>query len=340
MSISRSKSSTSKKSTRVRTMNKPFPQDHLCRFLLAGNRRCQRVRGCTGSGLCILHDRQLMQLRDAESSSLGDAALGKVTDFNSAIAIHAVLSRVVILGLQRRYTTKEVSVFTYAIQSLRQTLDEAAYEIRHQLGHDSRDHYIGQAIGKEPSLRQPRQRRKKEAPTPIVNVSDNESVAAAQAPVGVGLEPAPVGVGLSVVGARLAREASESSPTAASANFPPSTIIPTTHTAPLTPTPIDPTESATALASIRTGLASIKTHIDSVKTSLVSATSKLNDVGVGLALPTAARKNSTPIAKLQSSEIPVQGSHVENDVQSHQDLHDASTAATAQHSSMSKAVCA
>ncbi len=70
MSISRAKSSTSKKSTRVRTMNKPFPQDHLCRFLLAGNRRCQRVRGCTGSGLCILHDRQLMQLRDAESTLL------------------------------------------------------------------------------------------------------------------------------------------------------------------------------------------------------------------------------------------------------------------------------
>ncbi len=177
MSISRAKSSTSKKSTRVRTMNKPFPQDHLCRFLLAGNRRCQRVRGCTGSGLCILHDRQLMQLRDAESASLGDAALGKVTDFNSAVAIHAVLSRVVILGLQRRYTTKEVSVFTYAIQSLRQTLDEAAYEIRHQLGHDSRDHYIGQAIGKEPSLRQPRQRTPKApVPAPYVKTPDGTSV--------------------------------------------------------------------------------------------------------------------------------------------------------------------
>ena len=165
MSISRAKSSTSKNSGRVRTIHQPFPQDHLCRFLLAGNRRCQRVRGCTGSGLCILHDRQLMQLRDAESRSLGDAALGQVTDFNSAIAIHAVLSRVVILGLQRRYTTKEVSVFTYAIQSLRQTLDEAAYEIRHHLGHDSRDHYVGQAIAKEPSLRQPRQRTPK-APVP------------------------------------------------------------------------------------------------------------------------------------------------------------------------------
>ncbi len=177
MSISRAKSSTSKNSGRVRTMSKPFPQDHLCRFLLAGNRRCQRVRGCTGSGLCILHDRQLMQLRDAESSFLGDAALGKVTDFNSAIAIHAVLSRVVILGLQRRYTTKEVSVFTYAIQSLRQTLDEAAYEIRHQLGHDSRDHYIGQAIGKEPSLRQPRERKPKApVPAPLVKTADGGSV--------------------------------------------------------------------------------------------------------------------------------------------------------------------
>ena len=177
MSISRAKSSTSKNSGRVRTMSKPFPQDHLCRFLLAGNRRCQRVRGCTGSGLCILHDRQLMQLRDAESRSLGDAALGQVTDFNSAIAIHAVLSRVVILGLQRRYTTKEVSVFTYAIQSLRQTLDEAAYEIRHHLGHDSRDHYVGQAIAKEPSLRQPRQRTPKApVPAPLVKTADGGSV--------------------------------------------------------------------------------------------------------------------------------------------------------------------
>ena len=177
MSISRAKSSTSKKSSRVRTIHQPFPQDHLCRFLLAGNRRCQRVRGCTGSGLCILHDRQLMQLRDAESMSLGDAALGKVTDFNSAIAIHAVLSRVVILGLQRRYTTKEVSVFTYAIQSLRQTLDEAAYEIRHHLGHDSRDHYVGQAIAKEPSLRQPRQRTPKApVPAPLVKTADGGSV--------------------------------------------------------------------------------------------------------------------------------------------------------------------
>jgi hypothetical protein len=288
MSISHSKSSTSKNSGRVRTIHQPFPQDHLCRFLLAGNRRCQRVRGCTGSGLCILHDRQLMQLRDAESRSLGDAALGQVTDFNSAIAIHAVLSRVVILGLQRRYTTKEVSVFTYAIQSLRQTLDEAAYEIRHHLGHDSRDHYVGQAIAKEPSLRQPRQRRSKEAPTPIVSASDNEPVAAAQAAVGAGLE----------------REAGEASPTAASANFPPPTIIPTMHTAAPAPTPIDPIESATALTSIRTGLASVRSHIDSVKTSLISATSRLGAVGVGLALPTDARKNSAPIAKSQSPETP------------------------------------
>jgi hypothetical protein len=210
MPVTRSKSSSSKNLGRVRTMNQPFPQDHLCRFLLSGNRRCQRVRGCTGSGLCILHDRQLMQLRDAESKSLGDAALGQVTDFNSAVAIHAVLSRVGILGLQRRFTTKEVSVFTYAIQSLRQTLDEAAYEIRQQLGEDSRDHYIGQAIAKEPSLRQPRQRRSP-APTPVDPVPTQEFVMPAQPAVGAGLEPAPVG-------ARLDREADESSPIAAREN--------------------------------------------------------------------------------------------------------------------------
>ena len=241
MSISRAKSSTSKKSTRVRTMNKPFPQDHLCRFLLAGNRRCQRVRGCTGSGLCILHDRQLMQLRDAESASLGDAALGKVTDFNSAVAIHAVLSRVVILGLQRRYTTKEVSVFTYAIQSLRQTLGEAAYEIRHQLGHDSRDHYIGQAIGKEPSLRQPRQRTPKApVPAPYVKTPDGTSVIidpddiadvmnnnhiSSQARESVDnllnlstSAPTVVEVGLQPVGARLGRDCGQASPIAAREN--------------------------------------------------------------------------------------------------------------------------
>jgi hypothetical protein len=244
MSISHAKSSTSKNSTRIRTMNQPFPQDHLCRFLLAGNRRCQRVRGCTGSGLCILHDRQLMQLRDAESKSLGDAALGQVTDFNSAVAIHAVLSRVVILGLQRRYTTKEVSVFTYAIQSLRQTLDEAAYEIRHHLGHDSRDHYVGQAIGKEPSLRQPRQRKAHvPAPAPTVKTSDGNSVIvdpddiadvmnhnyiSSQAQESVdnllslnttqNSANASVAAAQAPVGARLGRDSGQASPTAASAN--------------------------------------------------------------------------------------------------------------------------
>ena len=239
MSISHAKSSTSENSTRIRTMNQPFPQDHLCRFLLAGNRRCQRVRGCTGSGLCILHDRQLMQLRDAESKSLGDAALGQVTDFNSAVAIHAVLSRVVILGLQRRYTTKEVSTFTYAIQSLRQTLDEAAYEIRHRLGHDSRNHYIGQAIAKEPSLRQPRQRKPHvPPPAPTVKTPDGNSVivdpddiadvmnhgyisAQSQESVDNLLSlstSAHPAVGLQPVGARLGRDSGQASPTAASAN--------------------------------------------------------------------------------------------------------------------------
>jgi hypothetical protein len=363
MPISTVKSSTSKNSTRVRTMNQPFPQDHLCRFLLAGNRRCQRVRGCTGSGLCILHDRQLMQLRDAESKSLGDAALGQVTDFNSAVAIHAVLSRVVILGLQRRYTTKEVSVFTYAIQSLRQTLDEAAYEIRHQLGHDSRDHYIGQAIAKEPSLRQPRQRRTKESPTPSACTPVDNPAAAAQEAVRVGLQP---------VGARLGRDSGQASPTAASANLAPQTTniatqsptpaapavveaglaMPSAAQEKITPTIADlaPTESATALASIRTGLASVKTHIDSVKTSLVHATSRLGTVGVGLALPTAARKNSAPVTKsqlpeitsLSSEEIPEQQSNSANERQEEsaaQNLDNDSRATAAQSPSWSKAVC-
>jgi hypothetical protein len=255
MSVKHSKSLTSKKSTRVRTMSKPFPQDHLCRFLLAGNRRCQRVRGCTGSGLCILHDRQLMQLRDAESSSLGDAALGKVTDFNSAIAIHAVLSRVVILGLQRRYTTKEVSVFTYAIQSLRQTLDEAAYEIRHHLGHDSRDHYVGQAIAKEPSLRQPRQRTPKApVPAPYVKTPDGTSVI---------IDPDDIADVMN--NNHISSQARESVDNLLNLS---------------TSAPTEPKSPAASVTAVQAA------------------------VGVGLALPTAARTNFPPITNPQSPETP------------------------------------
>ena len=255
MSISRAKSSTSKNSGRVRTIHQPFPQDHLCRFLLAGNRRCQRVRGCTGSGLCILHDRQLMQLRDAESRSLGDAALGQVTDFNSAIAIHAVLSRVVILGLQRRYTTKEVSVFTYAIQSLRQTLDEAAYEIRHHLGHDSRDHYVGQAIAKEPSLRQPRQRTPKApVPAPYVKTPDGTSVI---------IDPDDI-----------------------------ADVMNNNHIS------SQARESVDNLLNLSTSAPTAP------KSPAASVTAAQAAVGVGLALPTAARENCPSITNPQSPEIP------------------------------------
>lgn len=180
MSTKPSKSIRYKKSSRVRTISHLFDSDRLCRYLLSGNRRCRSVASRTGSGLCMVHDRHVTQLRDAESLALGTEALGQVTDFNSAISIHAVLSRVVILGLKRRYTTKEVAVFTYAIQALRQTLGEAAYDIRDYLGHNSRDTYIQRALRAEPSLRQPRQ-RSAPAATEIVEPSNSKNSITADA---------------------------------------------------------------------------------------------------------------------------------------------------------------
>jgi hypothetical protein len=322
MSVNNLESTTSEIQPRVRTIRNPFPQDNLCRYMLSGNRRCQRVRGCTGSGLCILHDRQLNQLRDAESRSLGQEALGKVTDFNSAISIHAVLSRVVILGLQRRYTTKEVSVFTYAIQSLRQTLDEAAYEIRSFHGHDARDPYIGRALANEPSLRRPRQRTARASQD-----SADANLAAAQSPVGAGLgrdsgqAPPSATTGASpdsaqpLIGAPPTQM--PSTPQQSAVFVDPSDIADVFHSGYISsrsqesvdnllkrsPNSLNVAEKST-LDSIRTGLTRIKNRIDSVKQSLVSAVSS---VGAGLGRDSAQAPPSaaaTPIATTNTAPIP------------------------------------
>ena len=298
------KSIRSNHSSKVRTINTSFDHDRLCRYLLAGNRRCQRTQTNTGSGLCILHDRHLTQLRDAQSEALGNQALGNVTDFNSAISIHAVLSRIVMLGLHRRYSTKEVSVFTYAMQSLRQTLEEAAYEIRHHSGLNSRDPLIARAIDAEPSLSQPDESAED---APEDSVSSAEVVAEpAQAPapefsVGAGLAaptanageiPPPDATPTQTVGAQARPRSGQASPThtPSAPIIDPSDIADVLHSGyvsnqsqesidNLLKLPNTP-EDERALESIRSGLSRIKNHIESVKQSLVSTTKAAADAGL------------------------------------------------------------
>lgn len=247
MSTNQVKSTTSRKTPRVRTISRRFPQDHLCRYLLAGNRRCQRIAGCTGSGLCILHDRQLSQFRDAESRAVSHKALGKVEDLNTAISIHSVLSRVVILGLQRRYTAREVAVFTSAFRALQNSLDSASSELTHVLGYDARDPLIRAAIESEPSLHPCAERRvaiptksKRETataptPTPAQIAAFLQQQAATKSSQQSAAPKASVGAGLTSVGAGLDRDSGQAPPSVTQEKSTP----PVTPPAPEPNTPYD-----------------------------------------------------------------------------------------------------
>ncbi len=107
----------------------PLCEDLACRYVLVGGRRCRRAAGRTGNGLCVHHDRQLQKFRNAESRAVASQAIGKTRRFTSVMSINRLMGRVLTLGLARRYSPRELFVFTCAAKLLLQTVPQADDEI-------------------------------------------------------------------------------------------------------------------------------------------------------------------------------------------------------------------
>ena len=126
---------------------RPPCEDLACRLVLVGGRRCRRAAGRTGTGLCIHHDRQLEQFRQAESRSLAVQAIGTTRRFTSVMSVNRVMGRVLTLGLARRYSTRELFVFTYAAKLILNTIPGANDEIQRADGYSAEESRLQDLLG-------------------------------------------------------------------------------------------------------------------------------------------------------------------------------------------------
>lgn len=126
MSLKSLFSSSSRKSTDPHESTASGPQ---CRYIMDSGLRCRRQPSVTGSGICLHHENQILQLRRDEAQDLANEALSGISDFTSALNINQVLGPILALALQRRYSPRELDSFTRSLRLLLKSQPDAAVEV-------------------------------------------------------------------------------------------------------------------------------------------------------------------------------------------------------------------